>query len=116
MSMLVAKKVLGQFQWRRQPPRNGRDEEDRGSGFFGPCPKIFWTMPYFMLGNAPFTDRERPCLQKGGTLFKCNSTLRSSETVKILGFLMTNIANKVMSARYGSNETPVSTSHSDISH
>ena len=52
----------------------------------------------------------------GGTLFKCNSTLRSGETVKILGFLMTNVANKAMSARYGSNETLASTSHSDMSH
>ena len=67
-----------------------------------------------MLGNALFTDRERPCL--GGTLFNCSSTLRSSKTVKILGFLMTNVANKAMSARYGSNETLVSTFHSDMSH
>ena len=50
----------------------------------------------------------------GGTLLKCNSTLRSSETVKVLRFLMTNVANKAMSARYGSNV--VSTSHSDMSH
>ena len=52
----------------------------------------------------------------GGTLLKCNSTLRSSETVKILGFMMTNVANKAMSARNGSNETLVSTSYSDMSH
>ena len=39
-----------------------------------------------------------------------------SEAVKILGFLMTNVANKAMSARYGSNEILVSTSHSDMSH
>ena len=52
----------------------------------------------------------------GGTLFKCNSTLRSSETVKILRFMMTNVANKAMSARYGGNETLVSTSYSDMSH
>ena len=47
----------------------------------------------------------------GGMLFKCNSTLRSSDC-QDLGILMTNVANKVMSARYGSNETLVSTSHS----
>ena len=48
----------------------------------------------------------------GGTLFKCNS-LRSSEAVKISGFLMTNVANKAMSARYGSNVILVITSHSE---
>ena len=52
----------------------------------------------------------------GGTLCKCKPTLKSSETVKILGFLMNNVTNKAMSARYGSNETLVSTSHSDMSH
>ena len=51
-----------------------------------------------------------------GTLFKCNSTLRSSETVKILGFLMTNVANKAMSVRYGSNEILVPNSLSAMSH
>ena len=46
--------------------------------------------------------------------------IRSSETVKILGLLMANVANQAMSAmsitRYGGNETLVSTSHSDMSH
>ena len=69
-----------------------------------------------MLGNALFTDRETPMFTAGGTLFKCNSTLRSSETVKILRFLMTNVANKAIPARYGSNEMLVSTSHSYMSH
>ena len=71
-----------------------------------------------MLGNALFTDRERPCLQPGE---RCAvqmhlNIIRSSETVKILGLLMANVANKAMSARYGANETLVSTSHSDMSH
>ena len=75
------------------------------------------------MGPRPFYARKRPFYQQGtlmftagGTLFKCNSTLRSSETVKILGFMMTNVANKAMSARNGSNETLVSTSYSDKSH
>ena len=41
---------------------------------------------------------------------------RDCQDVKILGFLMTNVANKAMSARNGSNEILVSTSHSNMSH
>ena len=44
----------------------------------------------------------------GGTLLKCNLTLRSSETIKILRFLITKIANKAMSAGYDGNEILVS--------
>ena len=68
-----------------------------------------------MLGNALFTDRERPCLQPGNAV-QMQLNIRSSETVKILGFLMANVANKAMSARYGGNETLVSSSHSDMRH
>ena len=105
-------------QWRRQPPRNGGTKEDRGSGNVGTKGdrKNLWDHALFTLGNALLTDRETPMFTAGGTLFKCNSTLKSSETVKILRFLMTNVANKAMSARYGSNEILVSTSHSDMSH
>ena len=68
-----------------------------------------------MLGNALFTDRERPCFQQGER-YSNAAQQRSSETVKILGFLMTNVAKKAMPARYSSNEILVSTSHSDMSH
>ena len=87
---------------------------DRGSGG-GPPGKI--------VGTTPFYDRKRPFYRQGmpmfttrGTLFKYNLTLRSSETVEILGFMMTNVANKAMSARNGSNETLLTTSYSDMSH
>ena len=88
----------------------------RGFGCPGAEPgKIIGTTPFYAR-KRPFYRQETPMFTAGGTLFKCNSTLRSSETVKILGFLMTNVANKAMSAKYGSNEILVSTSHSDMSH
>ena len=40
--------------------------DKRGSGVRGRSPrKNFGTTPFFMLGNALFIDRERPCLQQG---------------------------------------------------
>ena len=88
-------------------------------GIRGPraeSPEKLWDHALFYARKRPFYRQRTPMFPAGGTLFKCNSTLRSSETVKILGFLITNVANKAMPARYGSNEILVSTSHSDMSH
>ena len=86
---------LKALQWRRQLPRNGGGAKGAGGleveppeKFLGPCP--------FYVRKHPFYRQKMPMLTAGGTPFNCKSTLRSSKTVKILGFLMTNVANKAV--------------------
>ena len=104
---VISKYVHPSKQWRRQPSRNGGDE---GGSVVRGCKsrKNFWD-------QALFYARKRP-LYRQGTLLICNSTLRSSETVNILGFLMTNVANKATCLLGTEVMKLVSTSHSEVRH
>ena len=75
--------------------------------------------PGKILGTTPFLCQETAFLPTGNTLVysrgnavQMQLNVKEQRDCQDLGILMTNVANKVMSARYGSNETLVSTSHS----
>ena len=86
-----------------------RQEMGGTKGDRGPRPLYARKRPFLLTGNAHVYSR-------GNALQMQLNIIRSSETVKILGLLIANVANKAMSARYGGNETLVSTSHSDMIH
>ena len=90
--------------------------DEGGWGVQGRSPRTnFWDHALSYARKRPFYRQGTPMFTAGGMLFKCNSMLRSSETVKILGFMMNQCCKQSFVCRYGSNETLVSPSNSDMS-
>ena len=66
----------------------------------------------FLCQETAFLPTGNTLVYSRGNAVQMQLNVKEQRDCQDLGILMTNVANKVMSARYGSNETLVSTSHS----